>query len=188
MRTISVRWPRLRARGKRRRLRDSWGGYCGARGRSKISVFGKMLAKLADHRTRLPIATALGLLADIVIFIVTLRGGIAVSEAHIVSFACATLVTAVGGGYPNAGQPIAGRGDAGSTDVGRQEPGLYGRLLAVSLAVLFLRGGVLALLIGWGLPAQWAIVFAAAVTVLLMRAGTSLVSWRAMAIGLVVCV
>ena len=50
-----------------------------------------MLAKLADHRTRLPIATALGLLADIVIFIVTLRGGMAVSEAHIVSFACATL-------------------------------------------------------------------------------------------------
>ena len=128
-----------------------------------------MLAKLADHRTRLPIATALGLLADIVIFIVTLRGGMAVSEAHIVSFACATLVTAVGGGY-------------------RQEPRLYGRLLAVSLAVLFLRGGVLALLIGWGLPAQWAIVFAAAVTVLLMRAGSSLVSWRAMAIGLVVCV
>jgi dolichol-phosphate mannosyltransferase len=54
--------------------------------------------------------------------------------------------------------------------------------------VLFLRGGVLALLIDWGLPAQWAIVFAAAVTVLLMRAGTSLGSWRAMAIGLVVCV
>ena len=141
-----------------------------------------MLAKLADHRTRLPLAAALGLLADIVIFIVTLRGGMAVSEAHIVSFACATLVTAVGGGYR-----YPGRGDAGSSGAGRQEPGLYSRLLAVSLAVLFLRGGVLALLIGWGLPAQWAIVFAAAVTVLLMRAGTSLVSWRAMAIGLVVC-
>src|SRR5258707_14685617 len=141
-----------------------------------------MLAKLADHRTRLPVATALGLLADIVIFIVTLRGGMAVSEAHIVSFACATLVTAVGGGYR-----YAGRGAAGGTDAGRQEPGLYSRLTAVSLAVLFLRGGVLALLMGWGMPAQWAIVFAAAVTILLMRARSSLVGWRSMAIWLVAC-
>jgi dolichol-phosphate mannosyltransferase len=136
-----------------------------------------MLPKLADHRTRLPIAMALGLLADIVIFIVTLRGGMAMSDAHIASFACATLVTLVGGGYRYARRP----------DDGRQEPGLYGRLFAVSLAVLFLRGGLLALLVGWGVPAQWAIVFAAAATVLLMRAGTSLASWRALAVGLVVC-
>ena len=65
----------------------------------------------------------------------------------------------MGGGYRNAGLWSAVQGDASPRGAA---PGLavppdssfYSRLLAVSLAVLFLRGGVLALFLSWGLPAQ----------------------------------
>ncbi len=84
----------------------------------------------------------------------------------------------VGGVYPFA----AGQ------DPGRPESRHYGRWLAIGLAVLFLRGGVLALCIGWGMRTQMAILAAAGVTVVLMRVATRLVSWRSLAVGLVVCV
>lgn len=126
-----------------------------------------MVAKLAIDRTRIPVATAIAPLADVVIFLVAIRAGMAVSLAHIVSFAGATLLVAIGTG-------------------GRQIRS-FGSLLVVSLTVLFLRGGVLALLIGWGLPVQWAILPVAATTAGLMRYGNSLASWRAVAVGLVVC-
>jgi dolichol-phosphate mannosyltransferase len=134
------------------------------------------------------IATALGPLADAVIFIVAVGAGMAVSPAHMLSFACAALLNY----FLTVRAAVAVAGKA-------REPRLYWHLLAVALAVLFLRGGVLALLIGWGLPAQWAIVFAVAATVVLTRLGNALclssaawslgsgIGWRALAIGFVVC-
>ncbi|HEY0339545.1 MAG TPA: glycosyltransferase family 39 protein, partial [Steroidobacteraceae bacterium] len=144
-----------------------------------------MLAKPADHRNRFPMATTLGLLADVVIFIVALRAGLGVSLAHIVSFAGATLVAGVGGVYRDADQWGVGGRDGGG---GKPWINGYGRWLAIALAVLFLRGGVLALCLGWGMRTEVAILAAAVVTAALMRAATSLVSWRSLAVGLVVCV
>jgi dolichol-phosphate mannosyltransferase len=132
-----------------------------------------------DRPSRSLIATALAPVADAVIFLVAIGAGMAVSPAHIVSFACGALLARV-----------AAAGKA-------HEPPLHWHLLIVALAVLFLRGGVLALVMGWGVPAQWAIVFAVAVTFVLLRAGNALclspwtlgggVRWRALAVGFVVC-
>ena len=138
--------------------------------------------------TRGVIAAAVGPLADVGIFIWALSAGLSLSAAHIVGFACATLLN-----YPltvRASVCAAGRS---------REPRLYVHLLVVALAVLFLRGGVLALLVGWGLPAQWAILLVVAVSTGLTRAGSSLclstgvwtlgggVQWRALAVALVIC-
>jgi dolichol-phosphate mannosyltransferase len=151
--------------------------------------FQKALAKMANDRPlRVFIATAMGPLADVVIFIVAIRAGLAVSPAHIMSFACATVLN----GLLTVRSAVAFQGR-------ERDLRLYGHLLVVSLAVLSVRGGVLALLIGWGWSAQWAILFAVAVTLVLMRAGISLclstgvwslgsgVNWRALAVALVVC-
>ena len=131
---------------------------------------------------------ALGPLADATIFIVALHNGVAVSAAHIVSFACATFLNY----FFSVRMVVAASGRA-------RDPILYSHLLVAALAVLFLRGGVLALLIGWGLPPQWAIVLVVAATVVLTRLGNALclstgswvlgggTFWRTVAIGFVVC-
>ena len=134
------------------------------------------------------LAQALGPLADAIIFIVALHNGVTVSAAHIVSFACASLLNY----FCSVRMVVAGSGRT-------SDPLLYSHLLIVAVAVLFLRGGVLALLIGWGLPPQWAIVLAVAVTVVLTRFGNALAlstgswvmggdaPWRTLAVGFVVC-
>jgi dolichol-phosphate mannosyltransferase len=134
------------------------------------------------------IATATGPVADALIFMVAIGAGMAVSPAHIVSFSCAALLNyllTVRAAVAAAG-PLRGSR-------------MYWHLFAVAVAVLFLRGGVLALVMGWGVPAQWAIVFAVAATFVLTRAGNALclssrawvfgsgVQWRAVAVGFVVC-
>jgi dolichol-phosphate mannosyltransferase len=141
-----------------------------------------------DRPLRSFIATAIAPVADAVIFVVAIATGMAVSPAHIVSFACAALLNY----FLTVRPAIAASGKA-------REPRLYWHLLVVALTVLFIRGGVLALVIGWGLPPQWAIVFAVAATVVLARAGNALclgsgswtfgtgVNWRALAVGFVVC-
>jgi dolichol-phosphate mannosyltransferase len=135
------------------------------------------------------LTAAVAPLADVGVFVWALSAGLTLSTAHIVSFACATLLN-----YPltvRAAVSTAGRS---------REPRLYVHLLVAALAVLFLRGGVLALLVGWGLPPQWAILFVVAVSIGLTRAGNSLclstgvwtlggggVQWRALAVALVIC-
>ena len=134
------------------------------------------------------VVAALGPLADVVIFVAAVHAGAAISLAHIVSFACATFL----GYFLIVRTAVATEGRA-------RDPLVYSHLLVIALAVLFLRGGVLALLIGWGLPPQWGIVFAVAVTLVLTRIGNSFclssgawvlgnsARWRTLAIGLVAC-
>ena len=114
--------------------------------------------------------------------------GWTLGASHIVSFVCATVLK-----YLITDRSVivaAGRG---------RDARLHVHLLAVGLATLFLRGGVLSLMIGWGWLPQWAIVPAAIVTAVLTRLGYSLclgsqlwslgsgVRWRTLAIGLVSC-
>jgi dolichol-phosphate mannosyltransferase len=134
------------------------------------------------------IATATGPVADALIFLVAIGAGIAISPAHILSFACAAFLNY----FLTVRAAVAAAGPLRGSR-------MYWHLLAVAAAVLFLRGGVLALVMGWGVSAQWAIVFAVAVTFLLTRAGNALclssrawvfgsgIQWRAVAMGFVVC-
>jgi dolichol-phosphate mannosyltransferase len=131
-------------------------------------------------------AAALGPLADVVVFVAALQAGTAISLAHIVSFAAAAVLNY----FSTVRKAVAAQGRAA-------DPLLHGHLLAVALAVLFLRGGVLALVIGWGLAPQWAIVVAVAVTVVLTRIGNAFCvgsnawvlgsspQWRTLAVGLI---
>lgn len=134
------------------------------------------------------IFTGLGPLADGAIFIAAVGAGMAVGVAHIISFAVAGLLNYL----------LIVRGVIASS--GRSwEPRLHIHLLVVNLAALFLRGGVLSLLMGWGWPAQWAIWPAVALTVVLTRAGQALcvasglwslgsgAHWRTLAWWLVLC-
>ena len=148
---------------------------------------------MARYPMRVWIASGLGPLADGLIFIAALGGGTGsalahVGLAHIVSFACGGLLNYL----LTVRTAVASEGRT-------YESRLYGHFLVVNLAALFLRGGVLSLVMGWGCPAQWAIWPAVAATVVFTRAGHSLcltsgvwslgsgVRWRALAIGLVVC-
>ena len=147
-----------------------------------------MLEKMVNERTRISLATVVAPLVDVIIFSVSVGAGMALSLAHIISFSCAAVLNDL----------LTVRSSVAVE--GRQwKPRLYVHLLVVALTVLFLRGGVLALLMGWGLSAQWAIFAVAAVTVVLLRAGNALclssyewtlgsgVNWRMLAVGLVVC-
>jgi dolichol-phosphate mannosyltransferase len=127
-------------------------------------------------------------LTDCIVFAGAVGMGVAVGLAHIISFGCAALLR-----YLLLDRPIiaaAGRG---------MEPKLHLHLLVVNLAVLFLRGGVLALCMLSGWVAHLAILPAIAVTVILIRAGHSLClnshawslgsgeRWRTLAFGLMLC-
>jgi dolichol-phosphate mannosyltransferase len=135
------------------------------------------------------IATAIAPLADGLIFIAALGAGTRIGPAHIVSFAVAVLLNY----FLNVRAAVAGAGRS-------RDLRLYGHLLAVSLMVLFLRGGVLNLLTTvWGLPAQVSIVFAIIATMVVTRAGYALSlssgvwrigngeRWRAIAAALAIC-
>ena len=127
-------------------------------------------------------------LADLIIFIVAIHAGTAMSPAHIASFACATLLNY----FLNVRMVVAAQGRA-------RDPLVYSHLLVVALAVLFVRGGVLALLTRWGLPPEGAMVFAAATAAILVGIGNSFCFasrswvlgssslWQTLAVGLVAC-
>jgi dolichol-phosphate mannosyltransferase len=132
---------------------------------------------------------ALPWLTDAVIFIGALHLLRAtVSAAHIASFACAFLLNY----FLNVRIAVAAQGRT-------RDPLVYSHLLVVALAVLFLRGGVLALLIGWGFLPEGAIVFAAAIAGVLTGLGNSFClssrawvlgssgEWRVLAVGLIAC-
>jgi dolichol-phosphate mannosyltransferase len=133
-------------------------------------------------------AGALAPVADVLVFIAAVGAGAALNLAHIVSFGCATLLYY----FFTVRSVVVSQGRE------RDLP-LHRRLLLVALATLFLRAGVLSLLVRWGLAPQWAIVLAAVVALLLMRAGNLLcltsgiwtlgsgVAWRSLAIALIVC-
>jgi len=90
-------------------------------------------------------------LIDIVIFMLATGQGMLLSEAQLVSFGVAYLVNYFLTARPAA--VAAGRGG---------DLRLHVHLLIVSLVVLFLRGGLLGLLVNvWHWPTQVAIVFAA---------------------------
>ncbi len=137
---------------------------------------------------RLGWAGALAPVVDVLIFIVVVGAGEALSLAHIVSFGCATLVSY----FFTVRTVVTQQG-------GAREVGLYRHLLLVALVVLFLRAGVLSLLVGWGLAPQWAIVFVAAITAVMVQAGNALclmphgwtlgsgAAWRSLAGAFIVC-
>jgi dolichol-phosphate mannosyltransferase len=95
-------------------------------------------------------ATALAPLLDAGLFCALIGYGLPLRSSHIASFAAATALNYLL--KVRSAVVAAGRTRDGA---------LHGRLLAVSLMALFLRGGVLALLtLGWGWPAWVSILFA----------------------------
>lgn len=144
-----------------------------------------IIRRLAMNKTLAALAPPL---ADLIIFIVAIHAGTAFSAAHIASFACATLLNY----FLNVRMVAAAQGRT-------RDPLVYSHLLVVALAVLFVRGGVLALLIRWGLPPEGAIVFAAAAAAILAGIGNSFclscgpwvlgssALWQTLAVGLIAC-
>ncbi|MDB6091662.1 MAG: glycosyltransferase [Gammaproteobacteria bacterium] len=143
----------------------------------------------ASNPLRSYLATAVWPLADGLLFAAALNAGLRIGPAHMASFAIAALLNYV----LNVRAVVAAAGRA-------RDPRLYGHLIAVSLIALFLRGGVLALLtMVWGWPPLVAIVFAIAVTMIVMQAGYALslssgiwrlgsgARWRAIAMALILC-
>jgi len=126
--------------------------------------------------------------ADLIIFIVAIHAGTALSAAHIASFACATVLNY----FLNVRKVVDSQGRT-------RDPVVYSHVLVVALAVLFVRGGVLALLIRWGLPPEGAIALAAAAAAVLSGIGNSFclssgpwvlggsALWRTLAVGLIAC-
>ena len=95
-------------------------------------------------------ATALAPLLDAGLFCALIGYGLPLRSSHIASFAAATALNYLV--KVRSAVVAAGRTRDGA---------LHGRLLAVSLMALFLRGGVLGLLtLGWGWPAWVSILFA----------------------------
>lgn len=102
-------------------------------------------ARRSDAATRLA-----GLAIDVVLFNIAILGGQEVLPAHLLSFAAGTLVN-----YFLIIRPdLRGRGRGSSAS-------LHASLLVTSLAALFVRGGLLGLLVQWQWPVQLAIVPAA---------------------------
>jgi dolichol-phosphate mannosyltransferase len=133
------------------------------------------------------LATALVLFTDIALFITALQAGVAVPEAHIASFAVAAVLNY----FFTVRLVVAAQGRT-------LEARVYGHVLLIALAVLFLRGGVLGWLLSWGWQPQWAIMLVALVTVTLLRVGNLLCipsdtwtlgsgnHWRALAVAFIV--
>ena len=102
--------------------------------------------------------------ADIIVFILATARGFGLAEAHIASFAVAVVL--------NYFLRVAGPAVAAGRGVDWR---LYVRLLVVALFAVFLRGGVLGLLVNrWGMPAQVAIVFAALAALAITLPGNSM--------------
>jgi dolichol-phosphate mannosyltransferase len=137
---------------------------------------------------RLDIAALPGPIADILIFIAMTGNGMRPGRAHLISFGIATVVNYI---FKVRGA-VAAAGRA-------RDLRLHVHLLLVSLFALFLRGGVLGLLINiWGWPAQVGIVFAAAAAVAVTLPGHAFAlatcawrlgsgtRWRVAAVSLVI--
>jgi dolichol-phosphate mannosyltransferase len=125
----------------------------------------------ASARDRFDLPAAAAPLADLVVFMAVLSGGMRLASAHLVSFGVGTLVAYV----------FKIRGTVAAS--GRShEVGVYAQLLAVALFAVFLRGGVLGLLTSvWGWPPQLAIVIAIAATLAVTVPGNELAigsSWQ----------
>jgi dolichol-phosphate mannosyltransferase len=131
------------------------------------------------------IASAIGPLADLLIFNVALYAGMRLGAAHIVSFAAAAALNY----FIKVHAAIAAAGRTRDLRV-------YVQLLIVSLLALFLRGGVLAALTqSGGLPAQLAIIVAIIATFAVTQPGYALclsattgeagiARWRVLVLGL----
>jgi len=116
------------------------------------------LPAVAHLAQRVDVAMTIGLLADLLVFDAMIAGGTAVEAAQTVSFAAATALI-----YMLARAVLASTGHTWDAPV-------HGRLALVSVMALFLRSGVLSLVITvWGWPAYLAIfpaiIATAAVTV-----------------------
>jgi dolichol-phosphate mannosyltransferase len=129
------------------------------------------------------VATALAPLLDAGLFCALIGYGLPLRSSHIASFAAATALNYL----LKVRSAVVAAGRTGDW-------GLHGRLLAVSLMALFLRGGVLGLLtLGWGWPAPVSILFAViagmAVTApgysAMLSSATGSARARAFAVGLI---
>lgn len=131
--------------------------------------------------------TLIAALADFILFIAAVGGGMRVADAHLVSFGVAAILIYL---LKVRGAAVAaGRGG---------DVRLHVHLLVVSLFAAFLRGAVLGMLINvWGWPAQVSIVFAILATLAIalpgyafaLRTGTWTIGsgdhWRGIVLGLV---
>src|SRR5882757_6013646 len=96
------------------------------------------------------IATLVAALADLIVFILALRGGLRLVDAHLVSCGVGILLLY----FLKVRAPAVAAGRGGDLR-------LHIHLLVVSAIAIFLRGAVLGMLIHmWGWPPQVAIVFA----------------------------
>lgn len=94
--------------------------------------------------------TLLAALADLIIFIFAIRGGMRIADAHLVSFGVAVILLY----FLRVRAPAVAAGRGGDVR-------LHVHLLVVSAIAAFVRGAVLGILINvWGWPPQVAIVFA----------------------------
>jgi dolichol-phosphate mannosyltransferase len=108
--------------------------------------------------------SAMGPIADLLVFYAAIAGGAGVERAQIESFAAATTLN-----YWVRIRPVlAASGRTGDLR-------LHGRLALVSLCALFLRGGVLSLLTTvWGWPASLAIIAALITAAAVTQPGNAL--------------
>jgi dolichol-phosphate mannosyltransferase len=144
---------------------------------------------LPHFAERITVATAMAGLADVLIFMAATVGGLRVGPAHILSFVAATALNY----HLNIRVVVAATGRA-------RDFRLYGRLLVVSLLALFLRGGVLSLLMkSWAWPPFVAIIIAIGATLAITLPGYAIAvapssawrvgsgtRWRVLALGLIV--
>lgn len=145
-------------------------------------------AATASNAMRFALVGLLGLVADVGMFHVLWSKGLGLSASHIFSFFVATVLNYVLNSHwafrSTSGQCLAWGG--------------YAKFLAVCLAALFLRGGVLALLVqrsGWPMEAALVVAISAAAAVNYIGSAffvfprcaerISRISWRLAAIGLI---
>jgi len=137
---------------------------------------------------RINVAAAMAALADVFIFFAATAVGIRLGSAHILSFCVATAL------FYHLTIRVTANAAGRSRDLR-----LYGHLVIVSLLALFLRGGVLALLINsWAWPPSVAIFVAVGASLAITLPGYTFslssfawrlgngTQWRVLALGLVV--
>jgi dolichol-phosphate mannosyltransferase len=133
------------------------------------------------------IRSLIAALADLIIFIAAVRGGMRVADAHLVSFEVAAILIY----FLQVRRPAVAAGRGGDVR-------LHVHLLVVSLIAVFLRGAVLGMLTNvWGWPVQVSIVFAILATLAVTVPGYAFAlrtttwtigsgdHWRVTAVGLV---
>jgi len=137
---------------------------------------------------RINVAAAMAALSDVCIFFAATAVGIRLGSAHILSFSIATAL------FYHLNIRVAANAAGRSRDLR-----LYGHLIIVSLLALFLRGGVLSLLVNiWAWPPALAIFFAVGASLAITLPGYTFslssfawrlgsgTRWRVLVLGLVV--